>query len=229
MPLILHYVYFRQAATSSILPVTSLEDDSEDQENSSGPSEEEDEREETAERLPNPLAGDGGGSSKLPPPMLGGNMTAGVPGSVFLNPFLKAEKAKQSVLEKHVKMTNYVEEEETKAKQKKRAKDKRKLCHKFIKGNCRYGHKCRFSHDLGTKSEKSVQDSSNTDKHANYGNRSWHEEVADASSLNDDDSYMAEAKKKKRPAVTDHLVPPKKAMKALDEQRATERPWTVQN
>ena len=180
------------------------------------------------ERLPNPLAIDSG-SAKLPPPALGGSFTSAVPGSVFLNPFQKAEQAKQSVLEKHVKMTNYVEEEETKEKRKKRAKDKRKLCHRFIKGNCKYGNKCRFSHDLGPKPEDEVSDTcSSTDKHANYGNRSWLEVDKD-SSLNDDDSYMTEAKRKKRVGVGDHLVPPKKAMNVLEQQRASERPWTVQN
>ena len=203
------------------------ENESSDSDQSGAASTEENERENT-ERLPNPLAIESS-SEKLPPPALGGSFTSAVPGSVFLNPFQKAEQAKQSVLEKHVKMTNYVEEEETKEKRKKRAKDKRKLCHRFLKGNCKYGHKCRFSHDLGPKPEDEVSDTStSTDKHANYGNRSWLE-VDKESSLNDDDSYMTEAKRKKRVGVGDHLVPPKKAMKVLEQQRASERPWTVQN
>ena len=231
--------YFRQLVPASILPApnplgvnnVSSEDESENE--SSGSSQSvvdsgEENESQNRERLPNPLAIDSS-SAKLPPPALGGSFTSAVPGSVFLNPFQKAEQAKQSVLEKHVKMTNYVEEEETKEKRKKRAKDKRKLCHRFIKGNCKYGHKCRFSHDLGQKPQDEASDTcSSTDKHANYGNRSWLEVDRD-SSLNDDDSYMTEAKRKKRVGVGDHLVPPKKAMKVLEQQRASERPWTVQN
>ncbi len=148
---------------------------------------------------------------------------------MFANPYLKAEEAKQSVLEKHVKMTNYVEEE-TKEKRKKRAKDKRKICHRFLKGDCKYGKKCRFSHDLsgGQKADASQDELRDVRKHDSYGNRSWNEAVPSESTQNDDDSYMAEAKRKKRSGITEHLAPPKKAMKQLEQQRATERPWTVQ-
>ena len=185
----------------------------------------------TQEKLPNPLNKKTG---KLPAPLLGQNLPSGAAGSVFVNPFQNAEKVKQSVLEKHVKMTNYVEEEETKEKRKKRAKDKRKICHRFISGNCRYGKKCRFSHDLGPSAEEleakeeAALKSQNSAKHANYGNRSWNETVTDESAQADDDSYMAQAKRKRRVGVNDHLVPPKKAMKSLEDQRAAERPWTVQ-
>lgn len=159
--------------------------------------------------------------------MLGANVVSVVPGSVFKNPFLKAEEAKQSALEKHVKMTNYVEEEETKEKRKKRAKDKRKICHRFIKGNCRYGHKCRFSHDLGSTPEVKNDSEVVPNKHETYGNRSWQEAGESVSPTIDDDSYMDQAKRKKRVGVSDQLVPPKKAMKVLEQQRAAERPWTV--
>lgn len=49
---------------------------------------------------------------------------------------------------------------------------------------------------------------------------------ADLRSL-DEDNYMNSARGRKRCGVTDHLVPPKKALMGLDDLRKKERPWTT--
>ncbi|GBM84620.1 hypothetical protein AVEN_226655-1 [Araneus ventricosus] len=56
--------------------------------------------------------------------------------SVFINPYRVAESYEQSILEKHVKMTQ-VREPDLKNK---------KVCFKFSKGKCRLGDKCPFQH-----------------------------------------------------------------------------------
>ena len=62
-------------------------------------------------------------------------------GSVWLNPFENAEMKKQSVLEKHVKMTEVVIPTGKKAK----------ICKMFkLKGQCRFGKHCKYSHDIQT-------------------------------------------------------------------------------
>ena len=91
----------------------------------------------TVEKLPNPMAG------KLPKPAIGKKKKKvktkiQVEGSVFVNPFEKAEQAKQSILEKHVKMT---ENQHVTGK-------KVRICFKFRKGKCPFGKNCKYSHDV---------------------------------------------------------------------------------
>jgi hypothetical protein len=97
---------------------------------------------------------------KLPTPDLGTDTKLPIHkstegrGSVFANPFETAEMVKQSILEKHVKMT------EAQLATGKKAK----ICKAFKQGRCRFGKNCKFSHDLDAnlslryKQEDSVQD-----------------------------------------------------------------------
>lgn len=165
--------------------------------------------------------------------------------SVFTNRFDIAEKEKNAILEKHVKMT------EARILTGKDAK----ICFKFRKGKCRFGKSCKYSHDLESNSisNQSSQsaDSSHKNKtpRTNFNNFNTFDSGFPSSSNRmytqsnygaipefgmplppepvDDDNYMATAKRKKRCGVSDHLLPPKKAMMALDKQRQEERPWTV--
>ncbi|GIX91819.1 hypothetical protein CDAR_5311 [Caerostris darwini] len=59
-----------------------------------------------------------------------------VSSSVFTNPYQVAENYEQSILEKHVKMTE-IKEPELKNK---------KICFKFSKGKCKLGDNCSFRH-----------------------------------------------------------------------------------
>ena len=96
----------------------------------------------------------------------------------------------------------------------------------YRRGQCRKGHRCPFAHDndLFVDQTGSNHQTNNVRFGAGYF-RNQHI-TADKP---DDDNYMSNAKRKKRPGVNDHLRPPKKSMSMLDKQRATERPWTVQN
>ena len=180
-------------------------------------------------KLPNPL------SEKLPSPLLTGNSnTSSIAGSsVFVTAYHKAEEAKNSVLEKHVKMT---------VMDLQKGKRKKQICYKFRKGNCRFGSKCRFAHDNDDIPSSSSSSQSDNNQEANQAtqnsNHSNHQNSNHQSYImghdqpvvhQDDEDYLSQAKKKKRIGTTDTLLPPKKAMKSLDRQRVHERPWTIQN
>ncbi|KAK6190228.1 hypothetical protein SNE40_002147 [Patella caerulea] len=146
-------------------------------------------------------------TEKLPNPLLGDVQTS----SVFINPFKQAELDKQSVLEKHVQMTE------------KRNLSNKKVCFKFKKGKCYKGKGCRFLHDIDTvrgKVYNSSEDSSTIHIPGAAIQRFIEEPV-------DDDNYLLNSKRKKRHGVSDHLIPPKKALLSLEEQRSQERPWTM--
>lgn len=91
-----------------------------------------------SEKLPKPML------EKLPSPAIGKKKSQKkkkkvvLEGSVFVNPFEKAEQAKQSILEKHVKMT---ENQHVTGKNV-------KICWKFRKGRCPFGSNCKYSHDV---------------------------------------------------------------------------------
>ncbi|XP_062590843.1 uncharacterized protein LOC134252388 [Saccostrea cucullata] len=162
-------------------------------------------------RLPNPLLGG------LPQPVFDADNDRELL-SVFTNPYEKAEQAKNTVLEKHVKM---VERNIPKGKA-------GQVCFKYKKGKCPYGKNCRYSHDLSSelisKPQVMTEEKSVFDLH--------HHSVTVQKiepELEDDDNYMANAKRKKRSGITDNLLPPKRALKSLDKQRQSERPWTVNN
>ena len=216
--------------------------DEDDEVNDRGPP---DTEKNTTPRLPNPLAA----PPKLPSPALGTESRAPALGSVFVNSYQRAEEAKHSILEQHVKMTT--------GEVPKEMGSGRKVCWNFRKGKCRFGHKCRYAHDsdLFLNKTEDLADLPNEPTASNHGNpgvqtwsspagqsgfhgkqvgggqyglQSWqrnqqHAAVPD----NDDDSYMAQTKRKKRSGVAANLVPPKKAMEMLGKQRAEERPWTM--
>lgn len=229
----------------------------------SSESEEEKKKQESAhtgsEKLPNPL------SEKLPRPVIGKKKKSQkkkkviVEGSVFINPFEKAEQAKQSILEKHVKMT---ENQHVTGKNV-------KICWKFKKGRCPFGNNCKYSHDVDSNLSLKYQNSETEvagTEHSDGQNQNrkflnvppppkpvgfmgtmgtlksptqqgqstsrsystYRQQLQDKEDEADDDNYMLSAKKKKRSGVAQNLVPPKKAMMALEKQRTEERPWTVQ-
>lgn len=136
--------------------------------------------------------------------------------SVFFNPFLAEEKKKLSVLEKHVQLSEVKVEED-------KYKSRKNICFKFQKGRCRLGDRCKFSH--GT-ADTRAPTSSETEKPkvpsftpSISTSRTRYEP--------DEDEESWELKKKKRkPGITDTLVPPKRSMAAYEKQRLNDKPWS---
>ena len=173
----------------------------------------------TTERLPNPLAGTTCAAS-LPSPLSSSSCNESVRSSVFINPFKKAEQAKLSVLEQHVKLTDSERVER---------ENRRNICNNFKKGRCRFGNKCKYRHVIdavNTPKPQADTDSKTPEaQHGYYGQHSYHGNIAEDEV--DDDSYFGQMKRKHRSGVRDNLVPPKKALRSLEDQRAKERPWTM--
>jgi len=57
--------------------------------------------------------------------------------SVFVNPYVAADNAKEALLEKHVKMISTDV----------RTVNGKKICWNYRMKKCRFGHKCKFAHD----------------------------------------------------------------------------------
>lgn len=167
-------------------------------------------------RLPNPLSGSTQAAADDDERRM----------SVFTNYFHKAEEAKLAVLEHHVKLTT--EQVKTNDKQAKR-KNKSAVCISFQRGRCRFGSKCRFAHSISSEaSETGVDMSSEISASApKFGLLPSARMPLQIEPEDDEDAVNTEKKRKHRSGVTDNLVPPKRAMKSLEQQRKEERPWTV--
>jgi len=165
-------------------------------------------------RLPNPLSGstpDDDEEQKT---------------SVFTNYYHRAEEAKLAVLEHHVKLTS--EQLKTNDKPSKRH-DKKSICINFQQGRCRFGTKCRFAHSISSETAEMEVDVSADMKMSlpKFGLLPSAQMPLSVEHEDDEDSYNVQKKRKHKSGVTDTLMPPKRAMKTLDQQRKEERPWTV--
>lgn len=138
-----------------------------------------------------------------------------VENSVFKNPFRIKEDQKKAVLERHVEMTVKHEDQRT--------IDGKKVCWMFRKGRCRFGSKCTFAHDSDVKQRSSVSQQL-TDTSGSGATDS--EKFRQISAVNvstpkfdydeeDNSDAVIECNKrtKKRPGLSNGLVPGKKAMK----------------
>jgi len=138
--------------------------------------------------------------------------------SVFSNPFRAREDKKEAILTQHVGVTNRQEAANM--------FNGKKVCYNFRKGRCRHGHRCKFAHDNDVRKE--VSDSLYSAKYDEAAQISSekaetdtrpHLHLAptteDVSLLPDQDLEAAviSSGKKKRPGLSDKLVPSKKAMK----------------
>ncbi len=140
--------------------------------------------------------------------------SSSVQNSVFSNPFRVKEDKKKAVLEQHVKLTTKQEDM--------RMIEGKKVCWNFRKGRCRFGSKCTFAHDNDVKSTVMKGSDAKPDPKVTIsapGDRdpaSTSLPAALRNNKNYDDDAVISHNKKKRPGLSDSLVPGKKAMKFHD-------------
>lgn len=153
-------------------------------------------------------------SFRLPAPRLG-NQSGLSSSSVFSNPFQDEKQAQLSILERHVKLSegNW-------------SKGGKSVCLAYQRdGRCRYGTKCKYSHgsDLPQGSAASAQRESAGNDLSN--------KVLETHGLAGGEEHIEEPQtekgKRKKPGLTDNLIPPKRSLKSYKKQLSTERPWAV--
>ncbi|KAG8550358.1 hypothetical protein GDO81_026447 [Engystomops pustulosus] len=153
-------------------------------------------------------------SFRLPAPCLGnpGGLSSG---SVFSNPFQDEKQAQLSILERHVKLSDG-----------NRVKGGKGVCLAYQRdGRCRYGTKCKYSHGSDL-----PQGSANPAQRETDGNDSSckiSETSGMASGEGQAEEPQGDKRKRKKPGLTDTLVPPKRSLKSYQKQLSAERPWAV--
>jgi len=130
--------------------------------------------------------------------------------SVFSNPFRDKEDKKQAILEQHVNMTRRQEEM--------KVIDGKKVCWMYRKGRCRQGARCKFGHDNDVKTDRIAQENKydadsqiSSDKAAKGAAQPLKfnpNERRELTPEKEEDVRM----RKKRPGLSEGLVPSKKAM-----------------
>ncbi|XP_015599105.1 uncharacterized protein LOC107269585 [Cephus cinctus] len=152
-------------------------------------------------------------NEKLPLPTPDFNSTPTLKTSVFSNPFVEAEKAKSAILEKHVKMTPTLDDT--------KMINGRKICWNYRKGRCRFGHNCTFAHDSDLHRSAADLEAIRTPQETiicqtlyNNGQMLGNEE----DEVDQENNQMQ--KRKKRPGLTQTLVPGKKVLKMYKTQQA---------
>ena len=140
--------------------------------------------------------------------------------SVFSNPFRAREDKKVAILEHHVGVTSRPEAASM--------FNGKKVCYNFRKGRCRHGHRCKFAHDNDVRKE--VSDSlysakydeaaqishekveTDTRPHLQLAPTTENVDLLVPPEFEPEDAVISSGKKK-RPGLSDKLVPSKKAMK----------------
>ncbi|KAK5645451.1 hypothetical protein RI129_006751 [Pyrocoelia pectoralis] len=121
--------------------------------------------------------------------------------SVFTNPFKQAEEAKHAILEKHVKMVSTQENV--------RSINGRKVCWNYRKGKCRFGHNCIYAHDSDVQKINDIE----VQQTVLCQSQDFSTEETDPNNT--------VSRAKKRPGLTQGLVPGKKIMKNYHKQSST--------
>ncbi|CAG9763931.1 unnamed protein product [Ceutorhynchus assimilis] len=130
---------------------------------------------------------------KLPPPLFS-KTPPDAHSSVFVNRYLEAENAEAAILQKHVKMISAHDPVLINGK---------KICWNHRKGRCRFGHQCKFAHDSDLR--KSADQLSNETEQARAESVICHFEGTNHG--------VPIGGKRKRPGLSQNLVPGKKVMK----------------
>jgi len=133
--------------------------------------------------------------------------------SVFRNPFRDKEDKKKAILEQHVNMTQRQEEL--------KVIDGKKVCWMYRKGRCRNGSKCKFGHDSDVKAEnlpvretEEVKYDADSQISSDKCDRGAVQPLVMQPQLSPPAHQQEEEvrARKKRPGLSENLVPSKKAM-----------------
>ncbi|GJQ75803.1 hypothetical protein Trydic_g17873 [Trypoxylus dichotomus] len=148
---------------------------------------------------------------KLPTPgFINANNTENVlTTSVFKNPFVEAENAKQAILEKHVKMVN--------ANDNREFLNGKRICWNYRKGRCRFGHNCKYAHDSDLQKTKEQLEAENQLQETVL----CQSQPLAQPTEHEINQIVQEnvAQKRKRPGLSQGLVPGKKVMKSYFKQK----------
>ncbi|KAL3268600.1 hypothetical protein HHI36_007707 [Cryptolaemus montrouzieri] len=131
--------------------------------------------------------------------------------SVFKNPFLEAENEKEAVLQKHVKMIDLKNAIVINGK---------KICWNYRKGRCRFGHNCKFAHDSDIqKTPEQIESEKNIIQTNGIVVHKKHNHTVISNECEDDDNKSISNAKRKRPGLTQGLIPGKRVMKHYMNQK----------
>lgn len=119
--------------------------------------------------------------------------------SVFINKFVEEDNAKKAILEKHVKMVS------TDVK----TVNGKKICWNYRKNKCRFGHNCKYAHDSDLQTDPSTIVPNQTNIKQT--------DTPQVSPPVDEEKKIG--KGKKRPGLSQTLVPGKKVMKSYNQQK----------
>lgn len=126
---------------------------------------------------------------------------------------MEAEKAKSAILEKHVKMTPTLDDT--------KMINGKKICWNYRKGRCRFGHNCTFAHDSDLHRSAMELESARTPQETLICQTQYNGQAI----FNEDEEVDQEnnqtQKRKKRPGLTQNLIPGKKVMKMYKAQQQT--------
>lgn len=149
---------------------------------------------------------------KLPLPKFGEQGIASVTNSVFKNPFVEEENAKSAILEKHVKMIP--------AKEDITQINGKQICWMYRKGRCRFGHNCKYAHDSDLHSDMPADSSDQSESNTVCDSLSGSVPKVDKHDVPVEGEVL---KKKKRPGLTQGLVPGKKVINMYKKQKLSSK------
>lgn len=126
--------------------------------------------------------------------------------SVFRNAYVQAENEKKAILERHVKMVNTKDNVQT--------INGKKICWNYRKGKCRFGHNCVFAHDSDLQKTKEQLESENrVQQTVICQNQSLAQPTEQEMTQIREEGMGTSSQKRKRPGLSQGLVPGKKVIK----------------
>lgn len=148
---------------------------------------------------------------KLPLPTPDFNSAPTLSTSVFSNPFVEAERAKSAILEKHVKMTPTLDDT--------KMINGRKICWNYRKGRCRFGHNCTFAHDSDIHRTAAELEALRAPQETLICQTHYNGQIMmnDENDVDQENNQMH--KRKKRPGLSQSLLPSKKVFKLYKAQQ----------